>query len=48
MIRKQPQGRMATAEEIARAAVFLASPAASWCNGAHLTVDGGWSKRVGF
>jgi NAD(P)-dependent dehydrogenase (short-subunit alcohol dehydrogenase family) len=48
VLRKQPQGRMATAEEIARSAVFLASPAASWCNGAHLTVDGGWSKRVGF
>jgi NAD(P)-dependent dehydrogenase (short-subunit alcohol dehydrogenase family) len=48
VIRKQPQGRMATAEEIARSAVFLASPAAGWCNGAHLTVDGGWSKRVGF
>ncbi|MFN6978212.1 MAG: SDR family NAD(P)-dependent oxidoreductase [Gemmobacter sp.] len=48
VIRKQPLGRLATAEEVARAAVFLASPAARWCNGAHLTVDGGWSKRVGF
>lgn len=47
-IRQQPTRRMGTAEEIAKAAVFLASPAASWCNGAHLLVDGGYSKRVPF
>lgn len=48
VIRQQPTRRMGTAAEIAKAAVFLASPAASWCNGSHLLVDGGYSKRVPF
>jgi 3-oxoacyl-[acyl-carrier protein] reductase len=47
-IRQQPQRRMATAEEIAKSVVFIASPAASWVNGSHLLVDGGFSKRVQF
>ncbi len=47
-VRQQPTRRMGTADEIARSAVFLASPAASWCNGSHLLVDGGYSKRVPF
>lgn len=47
-VRQQPTRRMGTAEEIAKAAVFMASPAASWCNGSHLLVDGGYSKRVPF
>lgn len=47
-IRQQPQRRMATAEEIAKSVVFMASPAASWVNGSHLLVDGGFSKRVQF
>ena len=37
---KQPSGRCGTAEEIARAAVFLASDAASFINGATIPVDG--------
>lgn len=37
---KQPMGRCGTAEEIAKAAVFLASDAASFINGNTIPVDG--------
>jgi 3-oxoacyl-[acyl-carrier protein] reductase len=37
-------GRFGTAEEVAAAVVFLASPAASWIIGATLNVDGGQSR----
>jgi 3-hydroxybutyrate dehydrogenase len=36
-----PTGRLAMAEEVASAALFLASPAASFINGASLQLDGG-------
>lgn len=36
-----PFGRMGTAEEVANAALFLCSPAASWVTGQTLAVDGG-------
>lgn len=40
-----PTGRFALPEEIAAAAVFLASDAASMINGADLLVDGGYTVR---
>lgn len=41
-----PMGRMATPQEIANAAVFLCSPAASFVTGTNLVVDGGLTKGV--
>jgi NAD(P)-dependent dehydrogenase (short-subunit alcohol dehydrogenase family) len=40
-----PVGRMATAEEIARMMVFLASPASSFMTGAVVMADGGYTAR---
>ncbi|MDR2476832.1 MAG: 2-dehydro-3-deoxy-D-gluconate 5-dehydrogenase KduD [Treponema sp.] len=40
-----PAGRWGTLDDIAGAAVFLASPAASYINGFTLAVDGGWLAR---
>ncbi|MBT9281396.1 MAG: SDR family oxidoreductase [Hydrogenibacillus schlegelii] len=39
-----PAGRFGTAEEVAAAVVFLASPRASWIVGTTVVVDGGQSK----
>jgi len=38
-----PLGRMATPDEIARAIVFLASPAAGFITGAIVMADGGYT-----
>jgi len=41
-----PLGRVAASEEIARAALFLASPAAAYITGTTLIVDGGLLSRI--
>lgn len=43
-----PMGSLGTVQDVANAVVFLASPAAKHVNGANLTVDGGFMKRVDF
>jgi 3-oxoacyl-[acyl-carrier protein] reductase len=43
-----PMGRMGSAEEVANAVVFLASPAASFVTGTNLIVDGAFTNRVQF
>lgn len=40
-----PVGRLGTPEDVAAAALFLTSDAASFVNGAALAVDGGWSLQ---
>ncbi|CAM4198795.1 SDR family NAD(P)-dependent oxidoreductase [Kerstersia similis] len=40
-----PLGRLADPEEIAAAAAFLVSPAASYITGTTLAVDGGWAIK---
>ena len=45
---RNPLGRQGTPQEIARAAVFLASPVSSFTTGSNLVVDGAISNRVNF
>jgi 2-deoxy-D-gluconate 3-dehydrogenase len=45
ILERIPAGRWGTAEDIAGAAVFLASASADYIHGTVLTVDGGWMGR---
>jgi 3-oxoacyl-[acyl-carrier protein] reductase len=45
---RNPTGRCATPQEIADAAVFLASPLSAFTTGSNLVVDGAISHRVNF
>jgi NAD(P)-dependent dehydrogenase (short-subunit alcohol dehydrogenase family) len=38
--------RLGTPEEVAKAIVFVASPACSFMTGANILIDGGITKRV--
>lgn len=42
VVRRTPMARLGVPEEVAEAAVYLASDAASYTTGAVLAVDGGW------
>ena len=45
---RNPTGRCATPQEVANAAVFLASPVSRYTTGVNLIVDGAVSNRVNF
>jgi NAD(P)-dependent dehydrogenase (short-subunit alcohol dehydrogenase family) len=41
LVERSPLGRLAEAEDVANAIIFLLSPAASYINGVTLLVEGG-------
>jgi NAD(P)-dependent dehydrogenase (short-subunit alcohol dehydrogenase family) len=47
-IEAHPQKRLGTAQEVAKVAAFLASPAASWVSGQNVSVDGAFTRGIRF
>jgi NAD(P)-dependent dehydrogenase (short-subunit alcohol dehydrogenase family) len=45
LVSRMPMGRVGRAEEVARAALYLASDDSSFVTGHPLVVDGGWTVR---
>lgn len=45
LIREEPMGRIGKPEEIAKAALYLASDDSSYVTGSALVVDGGWTVK---
>ena len=45
---KMPTGRFGEPVEVAKAIVFVASPAVPYMTGANIVVDGGFTQRVQF
>lgn len=45
---QMPTGRFGEPEEVAKAIVFVASPACPYMTGTNLVIDGGFTKRVQF
>ena len=45
---KMPMGRFGNPEEVAKAIVFVASPAVPYMTGSNIVVDGGFTQRVQF
>jgi NAD(P)-dependent dehydrogenase (short-subunit alcohol dehydrogenase family) len=45
MVDGTPMGRLGGADEVAKAALFLASDDASFVTSTHLVIDGGWTAR---
>jgi 3-oxoacyl-[acyl-carrier protein] reductase len=48
MIKRNPTGRMASPQEIAAAAVFLASPRSAFTTGINMIVDGAITQRANY
>lgn len=46
MLKHTPLGRLGETQDIANAALFLCSPAASWVSGQVLTVSGGGVQEL--
>lgn len=45
-VKNVPQGRLGTAEEVAKAIAFIASPACPFMVGTNVVIDGGITRRV--